>query len=115
MQYRDQGHGGSLTQHSRWVPRLAGRLSSGPGQHRNTRAMWTLHATGAGVPVFAFFASEVTIGGPGGLPPRCSIRSPWVIVAGVVLGKTFGVLGATSPSPGSPRPNSTSPCAGWST
>ncbi|MCW2842213.1 MAG: sodium/proton antiporter, NhaA family [Nocardioides sp.] len=52
-------------------------------------------SAGVAVPVFAFFAAGVTVGGLGGLVD--ALRDPVAlgIVAGLVLGKTIGVAGST--------------------
>ncbi|GAA2510303.1 Na+/H+ antiporter NhaA [Pilimelia columellifera] len=49
-------------------------------------------SAGVAVPVFAFFAAGVTIAG-GALSGLASDRLAWGVVAGLVLGKTIGVLG----------------------
>jgi NhaA family Na+:H+ antiporter len=47
------------------------------------------------VPVFAFFAAGVPIGGLSGLVGSLSDRVALGIVAGLVVGKTIGITGAT--------------------
>lgn len=56
---------------------------------------WSLVATLVAVPVFAFFAAGVPIGGLDGL--RTALTDPIAIgiIAGLVLGKPIGILGAT--------------------
>lgn len=52
-------------------------------------------SAGLAVPVFAFFAAGVTIGGTSGLVEALSDRVALGIVAGLVIGKFVGVLGTT--------------------
>jgi NhaA family Na+:H+ antiporter len=47
------------------------------------------------VPVFAFFAAGVTVGGFAGLADSLQDRVALGIAAGLVLGKTVGITGAT--------------------
>lgn len=56
---------------------------------------WGLVATLAAVPIFAFFAAGVTIGGLEGL--RSAFTDPITIgiIAGLVIGKPVGILGMT--------------------
>ncbi|MDY7089826.1 MAG: Na+/H+ antiporter NhaA, partial [Actinomycetota bacterium] len=73
------------------------RRSDGPGrglaEHFEHR--WRPLSAGVAVPVFAFFAAGVSLAGAGGL--GATLRDPVTIgiVAGLVLGKCAGVLGAT--------------------
>jgi NhaA family Na+:H+ antiporter len=56
---------------------------------------WRPLSAGFAVPVFAFFAAGVSVAGAGGI--NTALRDPVVIgiVAGLVVGKCAGVLGAT--------------------
>jgi NhaA family Na+:H+ antiporter len=47
------------------------------------------------VPVFAFFAAGVTVGGLSGLGDALSDRVALGVVAGLVVGKAIGISGAT--------------------
>ncbi|SDS50200.1 sodium/proton antiporter, NhaA family [Nocardioides scoriae] len=75
--------------------RAAGGPEAGPGLAEHLEHLVRPLSAGFAVPVFAFFASGVTIGGAAGL--RDSLADPVAlgIVAGLVLGKTVGVLGTT--------------------
>ncbi len=73
----------------------AGGPDAGPGlaehfEHR-IRPLSAVFA----VPVFAFFAAGVTIGGFGGLVDSLTDRVALGIVLGLVLGKTVGIFGST--------------------
>ncbi|WP_203791663.1 Na+/H+ antiporter NhaA, partial [Paractinoplanes rishiriensis] len=67
----------------------------GPGLAEHFEHRWRPLSAGVAVPVFAFFAAGVSIAGAGGL--GATLRDPVTIgiVAGLVLGKCAGVLGAT--------------------
>lgn len=52
-------------------------------------------SAGFAVPVFAFFAAGVTVGGVGGLTTSLSDSVAVGIVLGLVVGKTLGVFGST--------------------
>jgi NhaA family Na+:H+ antiporter len=56
---------------------------------------WSLVATLVAVPVFAFFAAGVPIGGADGLVRALSDPVTLAIIAGLLFGKPLGVLGAT--------------------
>lgn len=73
----------------------AGGPDAGPGlaehfEHR-IRPLSAVFA----VPVFAFFAAGVTIGGFSGLVDSLTDRVAFGIVLGLVLGKTVGIFGST--------------------
>ncbi|MEP7368334.1 MAG: Na+/H+ antiporter NhaA [Dermatophilaceae bacterium] len=75
------------------VARLSPGAGVGLAEHFEHR--WRPLSASVAVPVFAFFAAGVSIGGLGGL--RAAARDPVAIgvVAGLVLGKPLGVLAAT--------------------
>jgi NhaA family Na+:H+ antiporter len=52
-------------------------------------------SAGLAVPLFAFFAAGVTIGGPSGLAAALTTRVVLAIVIGMVVGKAVGILVAT--------------------
>ncbi|HNF07563.1 MAG TPA: Na+/H+ antiporter NhaA, partial [Mycobacterium sp.] len=52
-------------------------------------------SAGVAVPVFAFFAAGVTLGGYDGLVTALSDPIALGVVAGLLIGKTFGVFGTT--------------------
>ena len=55
---------------------------------------WRPFSNGLAVPVFAFFAAGVTVGGLAGFAVSLTDPVALGIIAGLVLGKTVGVLGA---------------------
>jgi len=67
----------------------------GPGLAERLEHLARPLSAGVAVPVFAFFAAGVTIGGLDGL--RHSLSDPVAlgVVAGLVLGKSVGVAGST--------------------
>jgi NhaA family Na+:H+ antiporter len=73
----------------------AGGPEAGPGLAEHFEHRIRPLSAGFAVPVFAFFAAGVTIGGLGGLTESLSDRVALGIVAGLVLGKTIGVFGST--------------------
>jgi NhaA family Na+:H+ antiporter len=52
-------------------------------------------SAGLAVPIFAFYAAGVTVGGPSGLADALTDPVAIGIVAGLVLGKTVGIAGST--------------------
>ena len=76
------------------VPVVRRRDGPGPGLAEHFEHRWRPLSAGVAVPVFAFFASGVTVVG-GGLGAAFSDRITLGVVAGLVAGKTVGVLGAT--------------------
>jgi Na+:H+ antiporter, NhaA family len=76
------------------VPVIRRREGPGPGLAEHFEHRWRPLSAGVAVPVFAFFASGVTVVG-GGLGAAFTDAITWGIVAGLVAGKTVGVLGAT--------------------
>ena len=73
----------------------AGGPDAGPGLAEHFEHRFRPLSAGVAVPVFAFFAGGVTLGGLPGLVD--SVRDPVAlgIVAGLVVGKTIGITGAT--------------------
>jgi Na+:H+ antiporter, NhaA family len=73
----------------------AGGPDAGPGLAEHFEHRWRPLSAGVAVPVFAFFATGVTLGGLSGL--RTSLLDPVAVgvVVGLVLGKTIGILGAS--------------------
>jgi Na+:H+ antiporter, NhaA family len=81
------------------VPVLRSRAAGGPeagiGMAEHLERRFRPLSAGVAVPVFAFFAAGVTVGGPDGLADTFTDRVAVGIVAGLVLGKFVGVLGTT--------------------
>jgi Na+:H+ antiporter, NhaA family len=75
--------------------RAAGGPGSGPGLAEHFEHRFRPLSTGIAVPVFAFFAAGVTVGGASGLTRSLTDRVALGIVAGLVVGKTVGILGTT--------------------
>jgi Na+:H+ antiporter, NhaA family len=75
--------------------RAAGGPDAGPGLAEHFEHRFRPISAGFAVPVFAFFAAGVTIGGLSGLTTALTDPVAVGIIAGLVLGKTIGVLGAT--------------------
>ncbi|MGV1086778.1 MAG: Na+/H+ antiporter NhaA [Mycobacterium sp.] len=75
------------------VPVLSGER--GPGLAENFEHRMRPISAGFAIPVFAFFAAGVTIGGYDGLVT--ALRDPVAmgVVGGLVIGKTIGVFGTT--------------------
>jgi NhaA family Na+:H+ antiporter len=73
----------------------AGGPGAGPGLAEHFEHRWRPVSAGVAVPVFAFFAAGVTLGGLAGL--RASLIDPVAvgIVVGLVVGKTAGIVGAS--------------------
>ncbi len=73
----------------------AGGPEAGPGLSEHFEHLLRPLSAGFAVPVFAFFAAGVTIGGFSGL--RDSLTDPVAlgIIAGLVLGKPLGILATT--------------------
>jgi NhaA family Na+:H+ antiporter len=76
------------------VPVIRRREGPGPGLAEHFEHRWRPLSAGVAVPVFAFFASGVTVVG-GGLGAAFADPVTLGIVVGLVVGKTVGVLGAT--------------------
>jgi NhaA family Na+:H+ antiporter len=73
----------------------AGGPEAGPGLAEHFEHRIRPISAGVAVPVFAFFAAGVAIGGWSGLVDALSDRVAIGIVAGLVVGKTVGVYGTT--------------------
>jgi Na+:H+ antiporter, NhaA family len=73
----------------------AGGPDAGPGLAEHFEHRFRPLSAGFAVPVFAFFAAGVTIGGLSGLGDALSDRVALGILAALVLGKTIGITGAT--------------------
>ncbi|TCK22906.1 Na+/H+ antiporter NhaA [Pseudonocardia endophytica] len=76
------------------VPVIRRTGGPGPGLAEHLEHRWRPLSAGFAVPVFAFFAAGVTVVG-GGAGAAFADTVTWGIVAGLVAGKTVGVLGAT--------------------
>ena len=78
--------------------RRAGRATRpagpGPGLAEHFEHRWRPLSAGVAVPVFAFFAAGVAVGG-GGLGAALTDAITIGIIAGLVAGKTVGIMGAT--------------------
>ena len=75
--------------------RRAGGPEAGPGLAEHFEHRFRPISAGVAVPVFALFSAGVTIGGFSGLVTSLSDRVALGIVAGLVIGKTIGITGAT--------------------
>ncbi|WP_024288536.1 Na+/H+ antiporter NhaA [Cellulomonas sp. KRMCY2] len=75
--------------------RAAGGPEAGPGLAEHLEHRFRPISAGLAVPVFAFFAAGVTVGGLSGLVDALTDRVALGIVAGLVVGKTAGIVGAT--------------------
>ncbi len=73
----------------------AGGPDAGPGMAEHFEHKVRPLSAGFAVPVFAFFAAGVTIGGLTGLIGSLSDTVALGIVVGLVAGKTIGIFGAT--------------------
>ena len=71
----------------------AGGPEAGPGLAEHFEHRMRPISAGIAVPVFAFFAAGVEIGGLGGLTASLSDPIALGIIAGLVLGKPIGILG----------------------
>lgn len=77
------------------VPVVRQAAGAGPGLAEHFEHRWRPLSASVAVPVFAFFASGVTLGGASGL--GSALRDPVAVgvLVGLVVGKPIGVLGAT--------------------
>ena len=73
----------------------AGGPDAGPGMAEHFEHRFRPISAGVAVPVFAFFAAGVTVGGFSGLTGALADTVALGIVAGLVVGKTVGITGAT--------------------
>jgi NhaA family Na+:H+ antiporter len=71
------------------------RSGEGPGLAEHFEHRWRPLSSGVAVPVFALMSAGVTLGGLTGLSEALSDRVAVGIMAGLVLGKVVGILGAT--------------------
>ena len=72
-----------------------GGPAAGPGLAEHFEHAWRPLSAVVAVPVFAFFAAGVTLGGWSGLGEALSSRVAVGVILALILGKTIGVLGAT--------------------
>jgi NhaA family Na+:H+ antiporter len=75
--------------------RAAGGPEAGPGLAEHLEHVIRPVSAGVAVPVFAFFAAGVTIGGYTGLVTSLTDPIALGIVCGLVIGKAIGVFGTT--------------------
>ncbi|GEA88922.1 Na+/H+ antiporter NhaA [Cellulomonas cellasea] len=75
--------------------RAAGGPEAGPGLAEHFEHRFRPISAGVAVPVFAFFAAGVGVGGLSGLAESLQDRVALGIVAGLVVGKAVGILGTT--------------------
>ncbi|AWK76368.1 Na+/H+ antiporter NhaA (plasmid) [Rhodococcus oxybenzonivorans] len=75
--------------------RAAGGPDAGPGLAEHFERRIRPLSAGFAVPVFAFFAAGVTVGGLTGLSDALSDPITLGIIFGLVLGKTCGIFGTT--------------------
>ena len=75
--------------------RAAGGPDAGPGLAEHFEHRFRPLSAGVAVPVFAFFAAGVTVGGLDGLVSALTDRVAIGIVVGLLVGKTLGVFGST--------------------
>ena len=73
----------------------AGGPDAGPGLAEHFEHRFRPISAGIAVPIFAFFAAGVTVGGLTGFTDALTDRVALGIVAGLVLGKTVGIFGTT--------------------
>src|SRR3954452_8330629 len=73
----------------------AGGPDAGPGRAEHFEHRFRPISAGIAVPVFAFFAAGVTVGGLSGLVDSLQDRVALGIIAGLVVGKMIGISGAT--------------------
>ncbi len=75
--------------------KAAGGPEAGPGLAEHFEHLWRPVSAGIAVPIFAFFAAGVDVGGISGLVEANRSTITYGIVLGLVLGKTLGIVGAT--------------------
>lgn len=73
----------------------AGGPEAGPGLAEHFEHRFRPLSAGVAVPVFAFFAAGVTVGGLSGLRASLSDAVALGVVAGLVVGKVVGIFGTT--------------------
>ncbi|MEV1117223.1 Na+/H+ antiporter NhaA [Actinosynnema sp. NPDC049800] len=77
------------------VPVIRRSAGEGPGLAEHFEHRWRPLSTGFAVPVFAFFASGVSLGGLDGLVSSLSDTVTIGVVVGLLLGKLVGITAAT--------------------
>ena len=77
------------------VPVVRRAKGDGPGLAEHFEHRWRPLSASVAVPVFAFFAAGVTVGGSAGPGTHSSDPVAVGIVAGLVVGKPVGILVAT--------------------
>ncbi|TNC34365.1 Na+/H+ antiporter NhaA [Mumia zhuanghuii] len=75
--------------------KAAGGPEAGPGLAEHFEHLWRPVSAGIAVPIFAFLAAGVDVGGISGLVEANRSTITYGIVLGLVLGKTLGIVGAT--------------------
>ncbi len=75
--------------------KVAGKDDDRPGMAEHFEHMWRPISAGVAVPIFALFSAGVAIGGLAGLQSALTDPIAIGIIAGLVLGKPFGILAAT--------------------
>lgn len=73
----------------------AGAREDGPGLAEHFEHVFRPLSAGVAVPVFAFFAAGVTVGGLSGLGDSLTDRVALGIILGLLVGKPVGIVGAT--------------------
>lgn len=73
----------------------AGGPDAGPGLAEHFEHRFRPLSAGVAVPVFAFFAAGVTLGGVAGVESALRDRVALGIIAGLVVGKVVGIFGTT--------------------
>jgi NhaA family Na+:H+ antiporter len=73
----------------------AGGAGAGPGLAEHFEHRFRPLSAGVAVPVFAFFAAGVTVGGLSGLADSLTDTVALGIIGGLVVGKAVGITGAT--------------------
>jgi NhaA family Na+:H+ antiporter len=73
----------------------AGGPGAGPGLAEHFEHRWRPISAGVAVPLFAFVAAGVSVGGLSGLTTALTDRVAVGIVLGLVVGKTIGIMAAT--------------------
>jgi len=77
------------------VPVLRRDGAEGPGMAEHLEHLVRPISAGVAVPVFAFFAAGVTVGGLSGLAESLTDPVALGILTGLVVGKTVGITGST--------------------
>ncbi|HEU4425555.1 MAG TPA: Na+/H+ antiporter NhaA [Pilimelia sp.] len=73
----------------------AGGPDAGPGLAEHFEHRFRPISAGLAVPIFAFLSAGVTIGGLNGLTTALTDRVAVGIIAGLIVGKTIGIMAAT--------------------